>query len=573
MWFNQYPYLNVNDLNLDFILKNMRLLEKTIKDFVALETIKYADPFQWNITTQYAKNTIVIDPNSGVAYLSVQPVPSGVLLSNTDYWTIIFDLRVLVDKFNDNLTHRNDHDNTNATFASSVGDWLILNDMLYEVIVAIPIGNTYIAGYNIHRVTVEDAIVTLSNTLYDTISRLDTAIDNITIHNDHDNTLATFPSAVGDWLILNDILYKVIVAIGLGDTYIAGYNITHTTIEDEMNALVSDYQNADTLLQNQINTINTTIAGLDNIATFKEIFKNKKVVILGDSLSVANVTWVAPFTTLVQSIGGSVDNFSVAGAGAATVLSAAQALTDTYDIAIVWCGVNDSYLQHALGDTTSAGTFAYVYKDIIDTLYTNNANMTIYCLGVSTYINNYTDDEYNPAFYSACIRSVANLYGAIYKDVLHLPRAGFYKHNSQTDGLHFTESYSKTYLLYAIISSLGVPKSDVIEEVFRATGLNFTAGASVALGATSAVHKVGELISIEMTIVTSAALSSGAVIATLPTNWQPPAATWFSIVGSSESKLGLTNGLNLTLYNNLPAGTYYINLEYVPRYANAITLT
>ena len=557
-----FPHTHFYDEDLREILKIIFKLNDEVKNFISINAIKYADPIQWSITSQYEANTVVIDPSTGVAYLSTQPVPRGVNISNTDYWTVIFDLRELVNKFSNNLTHRNDHENTNATFASSVGDWLILNDILYEVIVNIPIGNSYIVGYNIRRVTVEDAIVTLSNSLHDTISRLDTVIDNITIHNDHDNTNATFASAVGDWLMLNDTLYEVIIAIPIGNAYISGYNIRHITIEEVIESI-----------DQRVNALSTSIETLENFASFKKIFAGKKVVILGDSLSVPEVTWAKPFSDLVTLLGGSVDNKSVAGYPVASVLNEVQSLTDTYDIAIVWAGVNDSYLQHSIGDVSAASSFAYVYKDILQGLYSNNPNMLIYCFGISTYIANYTDAEYNPAYYSASIKSVANLYGAIYKDVLHLPRAGFYEHSSQTDGLHFTQSYSKTTLFETIVESLSVMKSDTIDEVFRASGLNFTPGANVAFGMTSAVHKVGELISIEMTIVTSAAISSGAVIATLPANWQPAAVTWFSMVGSSESKLGSTSGLNLTAYNNLPAGTYYINLEYVPRYANAITLT
>ena len=46
-------------------------------------TFNYADPINWNITTQYASNTVVVDAKSGTAYISLEPVPSGVYFSNT----------------------------------------------------------------------------------------------------------------------------------------------------------------------------------------------------------------------------------------------------------------------------------------------------------------------------------------------------------------------------------------------------------------------------------------------------------------------------------------------------------
>ena len=93
--FDQFPYTNFHELNLDWLLRMMKELNNTVENFVALNTIKYADPIQWNITTQYEANTVVIDPNTGTAYISSKPVPAGVLLTNTDYWSVIFTLDIL----------------------------------------------------------------------------------------------------------------------------------------------------------------------------------------------------------------------------------------------------------------------------------------------------------------------------------------------------------------------------------------------------------------------------------------------------------------------------------------------
>ena len=77
MFFNQYPYINMNDLNLDFILTKIKLIESQLKNFIVNNTIKYANPIYWNISKQYESNTVVIDSSTGIAYLSVAPVPSG----------------------------------------------------------------------------------------------------------------------------------------------------------------------------------------------------------------------------------------------------------------------------------------------------------------------------------------------------------------------------------------------------------------------------------------------------------------------------------------------------------------
>lgn len=89
--FEQFPYTNFHDLNLDWILKKLKDFEKDLTDFVAQNAIKYANPIDWNIEKQYEKNTVTVDPETGVAYLSIKPVPNGISIKNTDFWSPIFD--------------------------------------------------------------------------------------------------------------------------------------------------------------------------------------------------------------------------------------------------------------------------------------------------------------------------------------------------------------------------------------------------------------------------------------------------------------------------------------------------
>ena len=156
--FREYPYLNLQDLNLDYILRKIREMQTELNNFVVTNAIKYADPIDWNITKQYEKNTVVIDANSGIAYLSTNPVPSGVAITNTDYWTVIFDLSMFIDKNAKNLTDHVEGQTNTATFNSIVGDWLIWYDVLYIVTNPINAGDAYVVGSNIDRLTVEDVI-------------------------------------------------------------------------------------------------------------------------------------------------------------------------------------------------------------------------------------------------------------------------------------------------------------------------------------------------------------------------------------------------------------------------------
>lgn len=89
--FEEFPYTNFHELNLDWILKEMKELDQNVKDLISADIIKYADPIQWSILTAYEKYTIVLD-SSYNAYMSMQDVPAGTALTDTAYWQQIGDL-------------------------------------------------------------------------------------------------------------------------------------------------------------------------------------------------------------------------------------------------------------------------------------------------------------------------------------------------------------------------------------------------------------------------------------------------------------------------------------------------
>ena len=96
--FEQYPYTNFHELNLDWIIKKIKELDDKFDDAISAK-IKFADPLQWDITTPYEALTIVVDNNK--AYLSMKPVPPGILLTNDEYWQQIFDMSELYDMIDD----------------------------------------------------------------------------------------------------------------------------------------------------------------------------------------------------------------------------------------------------------------------------------------------------------------------------------------------------------------------------------------------------------------------------------------------------------------------------------------
>lgn len=91
---NQFPYSDFHEMNLDWILNKMKELAAQMDDFTAVNKISYADPINWSITTQYPAFTIVYDAASETLMISKQVVPSGVSISNTDYWTIVSPFKI-----------------------------------------------------------------------------------------------------------------------------------------------------------------------------------------------------------------------------------------------------------------------------------------------------------------------------------------------------------------------------------------------------------------------------------------------------------------------------------------------
>ena len=178
--FDQFPYTNFHELNLDWILQALKELEHTIDQFVAINALKYADPIQWDITSQYEKNTIVIDPQTGTAYISVQPVPIGVALTNPDYWTVVFDLGSFVVRAAKNLANTYEAETTlTATVSTPAGGWIVWGDTLYKALVNITAGDSYVEGGNITHFTIEDVAGHLEDLTTTDKSNLVAAINEV----------------------------------------------------------------------------------------------------------------------------------------------------------------------------------------------------------------------------------------------------------------------------------------------------------------------------------------------------------------------------------------------------------
>ena len=171
------PYTNFHDLNLDWIIEVLNEFNTKLANFVSLATIKYADPIQWNITNQYEANTVVVDSN-GNAYLSVQPVPSGVSLDRAEFWTKIGNFDELWANVKKAITPNDEGHSPTATAARAVNDLVWVNGALVRVTKAMSAGYSYVPGSNCVSSSTNEVLHYLINAFTDGLNAEQTAREN-----------------------------------------------------------------------------------------------------------------------------------------------------------------------------------------------------------------------------------------------------------------------------------------------------------------------------------------------------------------------------------------------------------
>lgn len=170
-FYDKFPYTNFQEINLDKLIIKMLQLELEQKEFINNNVIKYADPIGWDITTQYEANTVVTDVN-GNAYISSQPVPAGVNITNTDYWSKIGNFDALYKDIKDAITTADEGAGTTATAARAVNDLVWLQDNLVIVTAPMIPGDSYVIGSNCENTDIDDELKKV-------FTRMDTLVDYV----------------------------------------------------------------------------------------------------------------------------------------------------------------------------------------------------------------------------------------------------------------------------------------------------------------------------------------------------------------------------------------------------------
>lgn len=201
--FSRFPYSNAHQINMDWILNELKRFQEEVEKIKTLSQIKYADPLNWNITEQYEENTIVL--NNDVAYLSKTAVPSGILINNTDYWTPVFDLSQLFQALKAGITV-NIETSTVTTRNYTAGELVWAAQSLFRTLVDTTAGTVLTDGYNAEPIDINTCLIELLNKLnQEKQDRIDA----------DDALRATISASIGAKLVKNVLDYG---AVGDGVT-------------------------------------------------------------------------------------------------------------------------------------------------------------------------------------------------------------------------------------------------------------------------------------------------------------------------------------------------------------------
>ena len=217
--------------------------------------------------------------------ISVQPVPLGVDISRTDYWTKVFDLGSLTTGIGKNFTVRYEENyTTTATMDVMTGEWVVWDYVLYRALNDIHIGDAYIEGSNIQHITVEEVIndvITLFNGIIGALTDLNTT-DKTSIVNAINEVLSTFNSMIGALTDLNTVdqssivnaINEVLATIGTVVGTLSDLNtVDQSNIVNAINevlatigTVVGDLIDLDTVDQsNIVNAINEVISTFSGV--------------------------------------------------------------------------------------------------------------------------------------------------------------------------------------------------------------------------------------------------------------------------------------------------------------------
>lgn len=253
----EFPHTRTYEGDLGYLIKVVTELQADYAKFFKYNTIHFADPIEWDITTQYAAFTIVFDTTNMVSMISKQPVPAGITLDNNDFWSLVGPLivdgeaRQAIERILRFITNVYEPDTT-ASAPRAVGDYLVNDYKLLKVTAPINVGDVITVGFNVTTTTIENMI--------DDLIQQNAPIIDDTLDINSEHAIQNKPVAVK----FNQVDYAISVI-----------NATLTNIDGAINAangridsLADDVEAAELAVagvQNSINSEVTNRTNADNV--------------------------------------------------------------------------------------------------------------------------------------------------------------------------------------------------------------------------------------------------------------------------------------------------------------------
>lgn len=86
MAYFEFPHTRSYEGDLGYLIAKLNELNERYETFFDYNSIRFHDPIEWVITSDYPAWNIVYEAVSGYMYIAIKAVPAGIAITNEDYW-------------------------------------------------------------------------------------------------------------------------------------------------------------------------------------------------------------------------------------------------------------------------------------------------------------------------------------------------------------------------------------------------------------------------------------------------------------------------------------------------------